>query len=498
MPAALLCETVTGGSTADLVEARDASAADMVELRLDGLRSGFEVAGVLNGRRRPVIVTCRPRWEGGLFDGSEEDRKAVLRQALELGAEFVDVEWRAGFDDVIRLDPSRVVVSAHDFDGVPDDLSERVRAMRATGGGTIKVAVMVSRLSDTLPLLEIAREGPAVVIGMGDAGMVSRLLATRFGSRWTYAGRAVAPGQIPLDRMVDEFGFRRVGPDTGVYGVVSRNALHSLSPVMHNAAFAAGGVPAVYVPLCASDFADFERFSTVLGLDGASVTIPFKRDALAAARSADPMAVSVGAANTLRRRNGAWEATNTDVEGFLAPLEAELPALKGVRAAVLGAGGAARAVVLALGSRGARVEVHARRVEQASEVARDLAAASGPWPPSDGSWDLLVNCTPLGGPDRRDESPLPGGPFGGRFVYDLTYGPGESRLLREARVAGCRTLDGLPMLVAQAERQFEWWTGRPPVSGVMRAAAEQRVAGGGRPRVGAGASGPNRREPSCA
>jgi shikimate dehydrogenase len=290
-----------------------------------------------------------------------------------------------------------------------------------------------------------------------------------------------------------------VGGTTRIYGVVSRSAMHSLSPVMHNAAFAAGDVPAVYVPLCASDFADFERFSAAVGLEGASVTIPFKRDALAAARRAEPVAVSVGAANTLRRRDGAWEATNTDVEGFLAPLDSELPSLQGVRAAVLGAGGAARAVVLALASRGARGEVHARRVEQAQEVAHDLAAAAGPWPPPAGSWDLLVNCTPLGGPDHRDDSPLPGGPFGGRFVYDLTYGPGESRLLREARAAGCRTLDGLPMLVAQAERQFAWWTGRPPVPGVMLAAARRRITGGQRHAgAGAGVFGSNRRKPSCA
>jgi shikimate 5-dehydrogenase len=86
-----------------------------------------------------------------------------------------------------------------------------------------------------------------------------------------------------------------------------------------------------------------------------------------------------------------------------------------------------------------------------------------------------VNSTPLGGATHRDESPLPGGPFDGRLVYDLTYGPGESPLLREARAAGCETLDGLTMLVAQAERQFEWWTGQRPAPGVMQAAAERRV-----------------------
>ena len=100
----------------------------------------------------------------------------------------------------------------------------------------------------------------------------------------------------------------------------------------------------------------------------------------------------------------------------------------------------------------------------------------GDWPPPAGSWDLLVNTTPLGGANRTDESPLPDGPFDGRMVYDLTYGAEPSRLVREAGQAGCATLDGLPMLVAQAERQFEWWLGQPPMPGVMAQAAAARVA----------------------
>jgi 3-dehydroquinate dehydratase / shikimate dehydrogenase len=474
-----LCETVTAGTTAGLIEARDRSSADLVELRLDSARE-LDVAGVLAGRTRPVVVTCRPRWEGGQFDGSEEERQAILGRALDLGAEFVDVEWRARFDDVVRRDPARVVLSSHDFEGVPPDLVAQARAMRGTGAGTIKVAVMPGRLSDTLSLIDVAAGGPAVVVGMGDAGVATRLLAAHFGSRWTYAGQSVAPGQIPLRRMVEDFRFRAVHPDTAVFGVVSRTAMQSLSPAMHNAALAASGIDAVYVPLSAADFADFESFSARLGVRGASVTIPFKLDALAAASSAEAIAVSVGAANTLRRdARGGWEATNTDVDGFLAPLATRFASLRGVRAAVLGAGGAARAAIVALRGRGALVTVHARRMEQGDEVARDLGVRSAAWPPVPGSWDLLVNATPLGSASHHQESPLPGGPFDGRLAYDLTYAPGESRFLAEAREAGCATLDGLPMLVAQAERQFEWWQGRPAPPGVMRAAVEQRAADAG-------------------
>jgi shikimate 5-dehydrogenase len=142
---------------------------------------------------------------------------------------------------------------------------------------------------------------------------------------------------------------------------------------------------------------------------------------------------------------------------------------------VLGAGGAARAAVVALRSRNAIVSVHARRAEQARALAQSLGVTAGEWPPAAGSWDLLVNCTPLGGVGAHDVSPLDRERMTGQFVYDLTYGESESALLREARALGCRTLDGLPMLVAQAERQFEWWTGQRPVPGVMADAVRKKL-----------------------
>ena len=480
MTPSLLCETVTGATMAELIAARDrAAAVDLVELRVDGVRD-LDVAQALRGRRVPLIVTCRPVWEGGRCDGSEEERRAVLAQALALGADYVDIEWQAvrrghggtGFADLVRTNRHRVVVSSHDFAGVPEDLCTRTRAMRGTGAAVIKVAVTARRLSDTLPLLEIAKGGDAVVVGMGDAGVPSRLLASRFGSRWTYGGDGVAPGQIPVTRMLDQFRFRAVGARTALYGVVGDNVMHSVSPAMHNAAFAEAGLDAVYVPLRAADFADFLAFANALGVAGASITIPYKLDALKMASGSDDLTRRVGAANTIRRTHNGWEATNTDVAGLLAPLDVEYgSSIRGARVSVLGAGGAARAVVVALTSRGALVTVHARRHEQATALAASLGVDAGLWPPEARSWDVLVNCTPLGSASAPEASPLPGGPFDGRLVYDLTYRRGESRLVGEARRAGLRTLGGLPMLVAQAERQFEWWTGRPPAAGVMRAAA---------------------------
>jgi shikimate 5-dehydrogenase len=164
------------------------------------------------------------------------------------------------------------------------------------------------------------------------------------------------------------------------------------------------------------------------------------------------------------------------VAGFLAPLQAVV-SVKGMRATVLGAGGAARAVGEALTAAGAALTYCARRREQSQEIAQMTAASVGSWPPEAGSWDLLVNATPLGMAPQTEASPLPDGPFTGELVYDLVYNPAETRLLRDARAAGCRTIGGLDMLIAQAQRQFEFWTSTRAAERVLRDAAMKALPG---------------------
>jgi shikimate dehydrogenase len=240
---------------------------------------------------------------------------------------------------------------------------------------------------------------------------------------------------------------------------------------MHNAAFAAAGIDAVYIPLEAADAEDFLTFARVLDLQGASVTAPFKVS-LAQHVLLDDEARRAGALNTLVRDGSGWRGTNTDVDGFLAPLRAKGP-LGGTRAAVLGAGGAARAAAHGLSREGAIVTIHARRREQAEQIGESLRVRVADWPPAEGSWDLLVNATPVGTAPGVEDTPWPEARFDGRLVYDLVYNPRDTRLLREAAAAGCDTLGGLDMLVAQAQQQFLLWTGRLPDAAVMRAAAER-------------------------
>lgn len=461
---------------AELRKRRDqVSHADLLELRLDLVRDP-DVAGALEGRTLPTIITCRPAWQGGGYRGSEEERSVFLSRALELGAEYVDVEWRSALEASVQSPGGRrIVLSSHHFDGVPGDLPEQLRAMRATGAEVVKIAVTARTLADNARLMGLATpETQTAVLAMGEAGFASRALAGRIGSCWTYAGDGVAPGQVPAGRMQDEFAFSRIGPSTGIYGVVGRPVSHSVSPAMHNAAFRAAHIDAVYLPLAAADLGDFFTFAEAFGVSGASVTAPYKVDAFHAVAASDEASQRAGAVNTLRRAAGGWEGCNTDLAGFLVPLEREMP-LSGARAVVLGAGGAARAVALALGRAKAEVTISARSAQQARQVSQVAGAAVGAWPPPPGAWDLLVNTTPVGTFPHVQESPLPPGLLTGSLVYDLIYNPATTRLLFDAQAAGCRTIGGLDMLVAQAAEQFVWWTGVQPDRDAMRTAAVTRI-----------------------
>jgi shikimate dehydrogenase len=285
----------------------------------------------------------------------------------------------------------------------------------------------------------------------------------------------MAPGQISPERLVSEFRFRAITPSTRLYGVFGRPITHSVSPAIHNAAFEASGFDGAYLPLEARDAADAVAFADAFGLSGASITAPFKVALLAEADEADDSARLCGAANTLRFDHGRRMVRTTDINGFLEPLDVRGVALDGARVAVVGTGGAARAVVSALGRRHSRVTVYGRRQAEAARVAALADGGTGrEGHPDPGSWDLLVNATPVGSWPDTAASPVPLESLrGGRVVYDLVYKPVRTSLLEAADAAGCVTIGGLEMLVAQAVAQFEWWTGLPAPREVMRAAADK-------------------------
>jgi 3-dehydroquinate dehydratase/shikimate dehydrogenase len=469
----LIAQVVTGRTMAAIRRGRDAAAADLIELRLDGVED-LDVAGALSGRRLPVIVTCRANWEGGAFDGSEEERLAVLSRASALGAEFVDVEWKADRRGFVLSRGTQLVLSHHDFEDTPSDLDDRVRAMRGEHPDVVKVAVTPRRLRDVVALRQaMAFDEPHVAIAMGFVGSISRACPAAFGSCWTFAGTN-APGQFSADDLRRVYRVAGQSAKTTIYGVAGRPLGHSASPAMHNAMLGALGLDAVYMPFETADAGELLDVADAFGVRGLSVTAPLKESAFAEVSATDAQARAIGALNTLKRSADAWEGRNFDVAGLLAPLDARGVDLRGRRAVVLGAGGAARMAVWALQSRGATVEIAARRTARSEIVAADLGAVASVWPPATG-WDLLVNTTPVGTWPHAGECPLEQDAIRGRLVYDLIYNPEETTLLRWARESGAETIGGLEMLVGQACLQFEWWTGHRADPHVMTNAARHFI-----------------------
>jgi len=273
-----------------------------------------------------------------------------------------------------------------------------------------------------------------------------------------------------------------IGGNTKVYGVLGQPVRHSLSPVMHNAAFAALGIDAVYLPMPVDDIADAIRGLRALGLAGASVTIPFKEAVMPYLDDLDPTSREIGAVNTIKieeTTEGRFlHGSNTDWLGVVHALQ-EVTALKDKHVVVLGSGGSARAVGFGLLDAGAKVTLCSRNPQKGQELASRLRCLWVPLSMVDSlRGDILVNTTSVG--MNSDESPMP--PFTLHHydvVMDIIYSPLRTRLLRDAAMAGCKIIHGLEMLLFQGVAQFELWTERKAPVAAMRQALLSVVADSG-------------------
>lgn len=247
-----------------------------------------------------------------------------------------------------------------------------------------------------------------------------------------------------------------------LYGVVGFPLGHSLSPLLHNQAFAGYGLSARYerFAVAPSDFSSFMRTVRTRSIHGLSVTLPYKQQVMPYMDRLTPLAAQTGAVNTVFWKEDELWGDNTDVAGFLAPLLA-LPVFP-VTALVLGAGGAARAVVSGLLSRGCQVTVCARNAANGAVLAQKFHTGFMEWEQrGEFRADLLVNTTPLGMTGKfTGLSPWTGSLEKFSLVYDLIYTPSKTPLLEHACLAGCQVLNGQTMFAVQAARQFFLWTGR--------------------------------------
>jgi 3-dehydroquinate dehydratase/shikimate dehydrogenase len=499
----------------DLARRAVARGASVIEWRVDGLPgtagpSAGRVLDELASRSpAPCIVTCRTVEEGGQGGADDLLRVVELLAASQASPRYLDVELAAfGRSAALRVACAKVVarqtandtgliLSVHDMAGRPADLLQRVEAMTAEPAcRVIKVAWTARSVRDNLETFDLLseRRRPTIALCMGDAGLMSRVLAGKFGGLITFAANAggaeSAPGQPTIETLRETYRFDAIGAATKVYGVVGWPVAHSRGPAIHNAGFAAAGHDGVYLPLPVPP--GYEHFKASVGslLDhprlsfaGASVTVPHKENLLRFVRERGgavcPVAQRVGAANTLLARDdGTVACLNTDgpaaLDALAAGMGGDPAALARARVLVLGAGGAARAVVGALAGAGSDVVVFNRSSDRARALAADLGArAADEDVAGAGPFDVVVNCTTVGmqgGPDPEG-LPLPPGVTldGSITVFDTVYAPPRTPLIREAEARGARIVTGADMFLRQAALQFERWTGKPAPMAAFRA-----------------------------
>ena len=494
----------------DAVELASAMA-DVIELRLDCLAQHelsnaiTHLREIIASGRRQIIVTLRAAEEGGHRPISLADRLLFRLQTSNTGADFWDIEQdlalllqqreTEGSDvSMDACDWQRTICSYHDFVGVPSNLEAIYESMIVTNARIIKVAINADDATDCIPifrLLERARRDrrELIAIAMGQAGIMTRILGPSRGSFLTYGSldsvSATAPGQLTARDLRDVYRIDSIDRETEIFGIIGDPVGHSFSPRIHNAAFAAAHLNAVYIPFEVRDANEFMRRMVQpesreidWNLRGLSVTSPHKMAVMNRLDWIEPSAREMSAVNTIVVRDHELHGYNTDAIGFIQPLQARLGSLKGARCAVLGAGGAARAVLWGLRNEGADVILFVRDTARAECIAAQFGAECESLVGARlGGFDVVVNATPLGtlGKHQNETPAFADQLVGVRLAYDLVYNPTETRFLIEAREAGCETLGGVEMLLSQAVEQFKLWTGAEPNSDVMREAVTRAL-----------------------
>jgi 3-dehydroquinate dehydratase/shikimate dehydrogenase len=466
--------------------------AKLIELRLDYLRSKINLGRLTKGRPGPVIVTCRRQRDGGLYKGTDDERLVILREAIASGVDYVDLEEDIA-GKVPRFGPTKRIVSYHDFRNTPDDLDAVYDRLAALDADIVKIATMANHPHDNVRMLELVRraEIPTAGFCMGDIGTPSRFLAGRFGSPLTYATfhheRALAPGQISYDEMVNLYHYDEIDDATVVYGVIADPISHSLSPAVHNAAFRKAGINAVYIPFRVPR-QDLEKFmveAPKLGIEGLSVTIPHKEAIGAHLTKVDPAVKGIGAVNTVLFKDDGVLGYNTDYKAAMDSLELAMGGeqegvspLQGRTAMVLGAGGAARAIVYGLRRRGANIAVASRTFDRAKELAEEYEGRAVEWKARHGvAADVLINCTPIGMHPDVDETPYEKHRLRpSMVVFDTVYNPENTLLIKEAREQSCHVVTGVEMFVRQASLQFFLFTGQKPPDGLVREVLKKNLS----------------------
>src|SRR5271156_743768 len=452
-----VCVAIIGATPAEMLEKASAVVKEtpFLEFRLDSLEKPLLALPKLkhflsDNTAVTAIATCRRAANGGKFSGNLAAEMEILSKAGTSGFHIVDLELESaeslkkGELQKLRETGVALIISHHDF-AATKDLDGIFKRIEPFQPDFIKIVPTAKSLTDNVTLMRFIErmDDNANIVGicMGDSGIISRVLGLRAGSVFTFAaataGEETGPGQIAARTLVETYRIDQVDAATKVYGVAGNPIRSSLSPLMMNTAFRRETVNAVYLALQTTKVSDLIKLVHDIPVQGLSITMPLKQEIMAHLEKTDPLSAKIGACNTvLRAQDGKLYGFNTDVAGIIGPLEKRM-SLRGAKALVLGAGGAARAAVFGLRDKGADVFILNRTPETAQKLARQSgsktikkdAVAKTPF-------DVIINATPVGMAGNKTAQMLEAKDLNTKLVFDLVYKPLEKPPVRGARHQG--------------------------------------------------------------
>lgn len=472
----MLCLTLIGKTIEEDIEMlwRNRQYIDLAELRIDFL--DLSDSSVIQKATQfpslvdlPVILTCRRLCDGGNFEGSDRKKISLMRKIIEGSFSFIDIEndiSKPEFEAYIRSRGIRIIKSIHDTNGIPENLYSAMTKI-SEKGDIPKVAVMPNSIQNILNMFKIEEELTSVkekiIVGMGDYGTCTRILYKRLGSMLTFCCEKPINGMISPLEMKELYHADRVNAQTRIYGVIGSPIGHTVSPNIHNTGFHGIRFNAIYVPFLVDNVREFFKLAEFLKINGFSITIPHKQAVIPFLGKTTREVREVGSCNTIVREHGLWKGSNTDYYGFLSLIEQDLESNMISNALVLGAGGAARALVWALRNHNVNVTILNRTLEKAARLAKETMSSYDSLNNASkysGKVDLIIQATSVGMEPDYNKEPAPTLSFTGKeIVCELIYKPHMTKFLRRANDAGCKIIYGLDCLLAQGKLQFEAYTG---------------------------------------
>jgi 3-dehydroquinate dehydratase / shikimate dehydrogenase len=510
----MICIPITGNTLEDalLQIEKSLTRAHVLELRMDLIRGDLQRL-MEKCRSYPVpvkiLVTNRRRGSSLSEESREEgERIALLKEAVCLGADYVDVELDTG-ESLYRAllarvsahgNRTRVIISHHDFGKTPSfkTLKDIFHGCVDRDASVTKIVTLARNPEDNfkvLSLIPYARNMKKDIIAfcMGEQGRESRIMAPLLGCHINFAslneGLASAPGQFTVGEMEDVLNLAgsdvcqdgKLSTPRGVkiFGLLGNPVKQSLSPLMHDAALRAMKIAGKYLPFCIRDIASALRGIRSIGIRGVSITMPHKIAAIEYLDEVDGDAQKIGAVNTIVNDNGRLNGLNTDWIGIIQSFR-EFTDIKGRVFAILGAGGTARAAVFGIKREGGIPLIFNRNAQRGESLARQWSCPFYPLTELGRvRADCLINTTPVGMMPSTDESPVCDEVLANyRWVMDVIYNPLKTRLIRDAEKAGCITISGLGTFVHQGAEQIRLWTGREAPRELMKQVVMERLLNG--------------------